>query len=400
MKFRVERDVLAEAVAWTARTLPARPPMPVLAGVLLEAGPQGLTLSSFDYDVSAKATARAEIADEGRALVSGRLLADIARSLPDRPVDVVMDSAKVVLTCGTARFTLLTLPVDDYPTLPELPAVAGSVASDVLATAVTQVAVAAGRDDTLPVLTGVHMEVEAGTITLAATDRFRLAVRDLTWQPDHDDLSAIALIPARTLLDTAKTLAGSGDVTIALSSGTGDGLVGFEAGGRRTTTRLLDGEFPKYRSLLPSETSAVATVETQPFIEAVRRVSLVAERNTPVRLAFTHGEVVLEAGAGEEAQASEGLEASLDGDDMTIAFNPSFLLDGLNVLDSPRARLFFTTPTRPAILTGAAAEGGDAGGAETADKSGDAAGQDGSAAEGTGPTGPYRYLLMPIKLSG
>ena len=380
MKFKVERDVLADAVAWAARSLPSRPPLPVLAGVLMETGPHGITLSSFDYEVSARVDARAEVADEGRALVSGRLLADIARSLPDRPVELAMDGAKVVLTCGSARFTLMTLPVDDYPSLPTMPSASGSISGDLLAAAVGQVAVAAGRDDTLPVLTGVRVEIEGETVTLAATDRYRLAIRELTWKPEQGGLSAVALVPARTLAETAKALAASGDVTIALaaSGGVGDGLMGFEGGGRQTTTRLLEGEFPKYRSLLPSESASVATVETAPFVEAVKRVALVAERNTPIRLAFSAGEVVLEAGAGDEAQASEAMPADLTGDDISIAFNPGYLLDGLGAIVVSRAQLAFTTPSKPAVITPGPSEG-----------SGDSE-----------PDADYRYLIMPVRLSG
>lgn len=380
MKFKVERDVLADAVAWAARSLPTRPAIPVLAGVLLETGPRGIVLSSFDYEVSARVEARAEVADEGRALVSGRLLADIARSLPDRPVEFGADGSKVVLTCGSARFTLMTLPVDDYPALPAMPSASGSISGDLLAAAVAQVAVAAGRDDTLPVLTGVRIEIEGETVTLAATDRYRLAVRELTWKPEQGGLSAVALVPARTLAETAKALASSGDVTIALagSGGVGDGLMGFEGGGRHTTTRLIEGEFPKYRSLLPSESSATATVETAPFVEAIKRVALVAERNTPIRLAFSAGEVVLEAGAGEEAQASEAIEAELKGDDISIAFNPSYLLDGLGALTSSHAQLSLTSPSKPVVLT-----------AGTSDR----------AAESE-VAADYRYLIMPVRLSG
>ena len=380
MKFKVERDVLADAVAWAARSLPSRPPLPVLAGVLLETGPGGITLSSFDYEVSARVEARAEIADEGKALVSGRLLADIARSLPDRPVELTMDGSKVVLTCGSARFTLMTLPVDDYPALPTMPSASGSISGDLLAAAVGQVAVAAGRDDTLPVLTGVRVEIEGETVTLAATDRYRLAVRELTWKPEKGGLSAVALVPARTLAETAKALAASGDVTIALAAagGPGDGLMGFEGGGRTTTTRLLEGEFPKYRSLLPSESASVATVEAAPFVEAVKRVALVAERNTPIRLAFSADEVVLEAGAGDEAQASEAMPAELTGDDISIAFNPGYLLDGLGAIVSSHAQLAFTTPSKPAVITSGASE------------------SDGDSE----PAADYRYLIMPVRLSG
>jgi len=178
VRFRVERDVLAEAVAWTARSLPARPPVPVLAGLLLEAGPDGLSLSGFDYEVSARVTIAADVLEPGRALVSGRLLADISRSLPARPVEISTEGPKVQLVCGSARFSLLTLPVEDYPTLPEMPGVTGTLSSSLFATAVAQVAIAAGRDDTLPVLTGIRVEIDGDTVTLAATDRYRLAVRE------------------------------------------------------------------------------------------------------------------------------------------------------------------------------------------------------------------------------
>lgn len=375
MKFQVDRDVLAEAVAWTARSLPSRPPVPVLAGLLVDVGPSGLTMSSFDYEVSARVDVQAQVDEPGRALVSGRLLADISRSLPDQPVQVATEGARVTVTCGPSRFTLLTLPVEDYPALPRMPDTSGSITAEVFAAAVGQVALAAGRDDTLPVLTGVRVEIEGDAVTLAATDRYRLAVRTVSWKPEQPDLSAVALVPARTLADTAKALPTGDDVRVALASRThGEGLMGIESGGRRMTTRLLDGEFPKYRSLLPSESSSVARVDTGSFSEAVRRVSLVAERNTPVRLAFSQSQCVLEAGSGDEAQASEAVDAQLDGDDITIAFNPSFLLDGLGAVGAEQAELSFTTPTRPAVI---APPGGD----------------DESDAD-------YRYLLMPVRLSG
>jgi len=379
VKFRVERDVLAEAVAWAARSLPARPPVPVLAGLMLDASLESggrLVLSSFDYEVSARVEIAADIGEPGVALVSGRLLADISRSLPARPVDITTDGSKVVVTCGSSRFTLLTLPVEDYPTLPAMPGASGSLRGDAFAAAVAQVSIAAGRDDTLPVLTGVRLEIEAEKITMAATDRYRLAVRDLAWTPEQAGLSAIALVPARTLSDTAKALASADKVTLALASGgTGEGLVGFEGGGRRTTSRLLDGEFPKYRSLLPAESASVATVETAGLVESVRRVALVAERNTPIRLSFSGGEVTLEAGTGDEAQASESLDAGLTGDDISIAFNPAYLIDGLNALDAPFAELRFTASARPAVLAGKDAVDSTAG-------------------------DDYRYLLMPVRLSG
>ncbi|WP_030163251.1 DNA polymerase III subunit beta [Spirillospora albida] len=375
MKFRIDRDALADAVAWTARTLPVRPPVPVLAGMHIEASDR-LKLSAFDYEVSAQVSTDIDVEEPGTALVSGRLLAEISRSLPPHPVEVTTDGAKVMLRCGSAKFTLLTMPVEDYPTLPEMPPAAGAVGSDEFAAAVAQVAIAAGKDDTIPMLTGVRVEIEGETVTLASTDRYRLAVRELHWKPERPDFSAVALVPAKTLADTAKSLTAGAEVSIALggAGGTGEGMIGFEGGGRRTTSRLLDGDFVKYRSLLPSEYAGLAEIQTAPFIEAVKRVSLVAERNTPVRLSFSQGEVVLEAGTGDEAQAVEALEATLEGEDIDIAFNPAFLLDGLSAIGSDVARLSFTTATKPAVLTGKPPQDGE--------------------------NPHYRYLIMPVRLSG
>ena len=374
MKFRVERDVLAEAVTWVARGLPNRPPVPVLAGVLIEASDEGtLTLSAFDYEVSAKITVAAEVAEPGTVLVLGRLLADISRNLPNRPVDVTTDGSKVQVTCGSSRFSLLLMPADDYPTLPASPAISGTIAGDVFTQAVAQVSIAADRGDTLPILTGVRIEIEGDKITLLATDRYRLAMRELTWNPEVSDASHVALVPARTLSDTAKALGASGSVEIHLG-GAADGLIGFEAGQRRSTTRLLDGEYPKVTSIFPSSAETESVIETTALVEAVKRVALVAERNTPVRLRFSEGQVVIEAGAGDDAQASEAVEAVTTGPEIEIAFNPQFLLDGLGAVGTADSRLSFTQSSRPAVLSGQPELGGEA------DTS-------------------YRYVLMPVRFA-
>lgn len=377
MRFRVERDDFADAVVWTARTLPGRPTMPVLAGLRLDATGDGLTLAGFDYEVSAQASVAATIAEPGAALVPGRMLADITRSLPSAPVEIAVDGSRAVVTCGTSRFALPTMPVEDYPDLPVLPAVSGKIASDAFAAAVAQVVVAAGRDDTLPVLTGVRIEIEGETMTLVSTDRYRLALRQLRWRPEDPAASSMALVPARTLADVAKTLAGTGaEVSLSLGSGrTGEALAGFAGGARTATTRLLEGEFPKYRSLLPSETGSAADIATAALVEATRRVALVASRGSAIRLSFEADELLLEAGTGDDAQASERVPSSYDGEPLSIAFNPGYLLDGLGALDSDTARLSFTDPRRPALLTG---------------KHGD----------GAAAPDDYRYLLMPVRLGG
>jgi DNA polymerase-3 subunit beta len=377
MKFRVERDAFADAVAWTAKSLPSRPSVPVLAGVMLRVADGALSVSGFDYEVSSQAQVDVQADSDGSALVSGRLLAEITKALPAKPVDVAAVGSHLELVCGSARFTLPTMPVEDYPSLPDMPAVAGVVDAAQFAQAVAQVAVAAGRDETLPMMTGVRMEIDGETVALLATDRYRLAVREMTWRPSEPDVHLQALVPARTLSDTAKTLGGlGGEVTVALSrGGVGEGMIGFLGGTRRTTSRLLDGDaYPKVRSLFPATHSARATVSVAALVEVVRRVSLVAERQTPVRLTFSEDGLVVEAGGTEDARASEAMDATFTGESLTIAFNPQYLLDGLAALGAPQAVLSFTDPRKPAVIL--------------------PAGEDGEIIEG------YRYLIMPVRIGG
>ncbi|WP_138416896.1 DNA polymerase III subunit beta [Sinomonas gamaensis] len=372
MKFRVERDVLTEAVSWAARSLSPRPPVPVLSGLLLRAHDGVVSLSSFDYETSARLEIPAEIGAEGTILVSGRLLADICRSLPAAPVDVETDGSKVTLTCRRSSFHLATMPEGEYPPLPELPAITGAVSGDAFAKGVAQVIIAASKDDTLPILTGVRMEFEDDLITLLATDRYRLALREIPWKPAAPSVSTSALVKAKTLNEVAKTLGGSGELSIALAEDDSR-LIGFESAGRTTTSLLVDGDYPKIRSLFPESTPIHAIVSTQDLVEAVRRVSLVAERNTPVRLAFSEGLVALDAGTGEDAQASEELEAQLTGEDITVAFNPHYLIEGLSVIEAPYVRFSFTSAPKPAMLTAQKELEGD-------------------------DEANYRYLVMPVRL--
>jgi len=378
MKIRVERDGLADAVAWVARSLPSRPPVPVLGGVLLDAGAEdgsgeALTVSGFDYEVSAQCGVPATIADGGKALVSGRLLADITKALPNHPVEIAVDGSRMTINCGSARFSLPTMPVEDYPQLPAMPQLAGRLPGEVFGEAVSQVAVAAGRDDTLPMLTGVRLEIGEGRLTLVATDRFRLAMREFPWEPDETLGEVAVLVPAKTLNDSAKTLGASG-AQVELSLAANDGLLGLSGTGRRTTTRLLDADFPKYRQLLPTEHSAAAVIEVDSLVQAIKRVSLVAERGTQVRLEFVDSALRLSAGGDDEGSAEEELQVDYTGDPVTIAFNPTYLLEGLQAVRTPRAHLSFTTPSRPALL-------------KPVD-------EDGNVAPG------YLYLLMPVRLPG
>ena len=362
MKIRLDRDVLAEAVAWTARSLPTRPSVPILAGLLVKAADGQVVMSSFDYETSAQITVKADVIEDGVALVSGRLLADIARSLPGKPVDVTADASRMELVCGSARFTLQTLPVEDYPALPAMPEATGTVASDDFAKAVAQVVVAAGRDELLPVFTGVRMEIEDDTLSLLATDRYRMALKEIPWNPSSAHTAGAALVPARVLGESAKSMTSGELVTLSLAgTGTGDGLIGFEgdgaAGVREITTRLLDGEFPKVRHLMSVQATLTVRANTAEVIAAVKRVGLVAERNTSLRMIIGDQAITLEAATGDQAQAVEALEAVVtdetgNGLAMTAAgFNPHYLSDALSALDAPYVHVAFTAPGKPCLLT-------------------------------------------------
>jgi DNA polymerase III subunit beta len=298
-------------------------------------------------------------------LISGRLLADISRSLPGKPVDISADDSRMELICGSARFTLQTLPVSDYPKLPSLPEETGTVRSDAFAAAVAQVVVAAGRDELLPVFTGVRVEIEGDLISLLATDRYRMALKELSWNPGSTQVSATALVPARVLSETAKSMTTGEEITLSLGSGgVGEGIIGFAghgaAGERETTTRLLDGEFPKVRHIMNTAASMNVRINTAEVIAAAKRVALVAERNTSLRMLIGDGMITLEAATGDQAQASEAIEATIAqvsaGDPPVVAagFNPTYLLDALNAFDTAYVNFAFTAPSKPCQLTGLA----------------------------------------------
>lgn len=402
MKFMVARETLGEAVAFVSRALPSRPVVPVLSGMLLDAGPDGLTLSCFDYEVSAKVTVDADVAEPGSALVPGRLLAEITRSLPSRPVEFVAEPGMVNLTCGSAEFGLVCLSEQDYPALPDSPEPVGVIDGGVLSAAIAQVAPAASRDDTLPMLTAVCIDVSGAAMTLVATDRYRMAARELSFEPADVQARSVALVPARIMTEAARMMSAGQPVAIAVDgdqdrrrsgtagqrrtedepvngsgpgpdrtaggaspaagrdSGTVGGMVSFETGGRRLTARLIAGDFIKYRARFPDEFGCRAEIPAAAMIEAVRRAALVTERTGPVRLTFETGQVVIDAHAEGRARAAERVAVDFDGDQPVISFNPQYLLDGLSAA---------AAMARPASGSGGAASGKSAetGKAEAAD---------------------------------
>ncbi|MGW6566853.1 DNA polymerase III subunit beta [Streptomyces sp. NPDC054975] len=361
MEFRIDSSELSDAVAWAARVLPARSPVPVLGGLLLEARDGRLRVSGLDYEASARTEVETETVREGRALVLGRRLLDICKVLPKGPVECAIEGARLSVTGGDARFGLSLLPLDDYPAQPELPAFRGVVDAGAFAAAVGQVAVAAGRDDSLPVLTGVRLALDGTTMTLAATDRYRYAVRTLEWKPESgagsaagddgghggEDGAADVVVPARRLVEIARSLASAGPVRLALDGGS----IGFESEGTRTTTRLLDGRLPRHDKLFSLGEHAVAVTERAPLVEAVKRVAVVAEGDSPVQLAFGGDAVHLQAGY-EDDVASQRLPAALEGAEaMTVAFNPGYLLDALGSFGTESVRFHLLGPGQRALIT-------------------------------------------------
>ena len=349
MKLQVNRDVLSEAVSFAVKLLPQRTTQPILSGVLLEADGAALTLSSFDYEVSSRTEITAEVDEAGTALVSGRLLADIASRLPNAPVVFETVDGKIQVSCGSARFTLLSMPVEEYPTLPQVDDQTGVLPAEEFASAVAQVAVAASRDDVTPVITGVQLEVGDDNLSLVATDRYRVAVREIDW--DSGSASAAgttALIPARTLSEIGKTFAHSGTIGVSIVRGEDRELIAFRADKKTVTSLLIKGNFPPVKRLFPETVDNYAVLNTAELVEATRRVSLVLEREAALRFSFSATDgLTLEAAGSEQAQASETIDAHLVGDDTVVSLKPSFLLDGLGAVHSEFVRISFTKTENP-----------------------------------------------------
>ena len=352
MKLRVEHDVFADAVSWVARTIPSRPSLPVLAGMKIEADKDGVVaLSSYDPDISSHAVIEAAVDEPGTTLVHGRLLSDFARALPNKPIDMELKGAKLEVVCGSSHISMQSMPLEDYPSPPPMPEVSGVVDGALWQETVAQVVTAASSDDTLPLLVSVCIEIEGKTMSLMATDRYRLAVRDLTWEPSNEDASHRILVRASRLSDIAKALGSVGKVELAIDNSGRTGMIGFSAAGRHNVARLIDGEYPQVRNLFPSEATGYAVIGRQEMLDAIKRARLVVEKNSAVRLSFSEGQVILEAGQGDNAQTSEALEATLHGEDIVMAFNPSFLQEGLGATSAPYVRLSFTSASKPAVLT-------------------------------------------------
>ena len=350
MKFQVNRDVFSEAVSFAVKLLPQRTTLPILSGVLIQANDDGLVLSSFDYEVSSQTEIQADVEETGTVLVSGRLLAEIAGRLPNAPVRVATEESRISVSCGSASFTLLSMPVEEYPSIPEIGEQSGVVPAEEFSAAVAQVAVAASRDDVTPVITGVQLEVRENSLGLVATDRYRVAVREIEWDGGTvagDSEAVTALVPARTLQEVGKTFGHSGTISVAITSRDDRELIAFSADKKTVTSLLIKGNFPPVRRLFPETVDNYAVMNTADLIEATRRVALVLEREAALRYSFSADGLTLEAIGSEQAQASETIDAILTGDDTVVSLKPQFLLDGLGAVHSEFVRISFTKTDNP-----------------------------------------------------
>jgi DNA polymerase-3 subunit beta len=289
----------------------------------------------------------AKVEQSGRVLVSGRLLAEIVNKLPNSVVDFATNGSKVQVNCGSAKFSLLTMPIDEYPTLPEIPETSGQVSGEDFASAISQISVAASKEDVTPVLTTVLLETSSENISLVATDRYRVAIQDIPWKSKNSGANQTALIPAKTLLEIAKTFANQGEVSISINPSDEKDLIAFKANNRSVTSRLIKGNFPAVKTLFPEKIENFAIINTQDLLDSTKRVSLVLERESPIKYIFSSTSLNLEAAGGETAQASESIDVQMTGPDVTVSLKPQFLIDGLAGVKTEFVKIGFTNSDNP-----------------------------------------------------
>ena len=342
MKFVINRDVFSDAVSFAVKLLPQRPTMPILSGVRIESTADGVVLSSFDFESSARAQVQADVEAEGVVLVSGRLLSDIAAKLPQREVRVEDDGQKVRIRCGNASFQLAKMPLEEYPTVPTVEGRTGVVEGRAFAEAVGQVAIAASREDVTPVITGVQLEAAETSLTLIATDRYRVSVRSIPWDANGATETITSLVPARTLVEVGRTFGSADRIEITMSEAGERQQIAFSTADRTVTSLLIKGNYPPVRRLFPESVEHHAVVSASDLVDATRRVQLVLDAEAAIRYTFTEGQVQLEAIGSEQAQATETIDCVLEGDDIVLSIKPQLLIDGVNATHAEFVRVSFT----------------------------------------------------------
>lgn len=373
MKVEVNSASFADAVAWTTRVIDMRPANPILAGLKIDATNGTLQLSAFNYQVSSRHHIEAGIDEEGSILVLGKLMADITKSLPAEKTYLSSENNTLTITSGKSTFTLQLMPLGEYPDLPTLPQKLGQVDAPTFIQAVNQASVSISKEENRPVLTGIQIQFDNDTVTMTSTDRFRLSRSTFTWTPEHDNIHAISLVCGSLLRDIAHSLDDHQNVLIHLNEEE-PSLLGFENSGRTSTSQLIDGEFPSIDRLFIDEYPIHAVINRQALINAIKRVALVAEKNAPIRMIFTHQELILSAGNAEESQAKEILDIDMDGEDITVAFNPNYLLEGLGAIAEPFVHMKMSTAVKPVEFNGQQEADGD-------------------------ESMNYRYLLVPMRFN-
>lgn len=373
MKVEVNSGALADAVAWTTRVIDARPSNPILAGIRLEAADGALRLSAFNYEISTRDHIEAGVDESGSILVLGKLLADITKSLPSEKTYLSANSTTLTITSGKSTFTMQLMPNAEYPDLPGMPGMLGQVDAPTFIQAVSQACVAVSREENRPVLTGVRMQFDGDKVVLTSTDRFRLARATFSWSPQDPTVHTTTLVRGSLLRDVSRSLNERQNLTLDFDT-ENPSLLGFDNAGRSSTSQLIDGEFPAVDRLFADDYPIQAVIDKQSLIGAIKRVALVAERDAPIRMVFSGQELTLSAGAVDEAQAKEIIDVDMDGDDITVAFNPSYLIEGLSAISEPYVRMKLTTAVKPVEFNGQQEADSD----ESMD---------------------YRYLLVPMRFN-
>jgi DNA polymerase III subunit beta len=365
MKVTCSRDELVQKLAIVSRAVSTRATVLVLGGVLLRAEGGELQLAATDMELSLRTALGAEVEGEGAVVVPGRLLVDLARLLPDEDVQIEhrAEEGVVRIECGSASYRLHTYNVEDFPRLPDVQAIGTfSVDRDALLDTVARVSRSASRDESRPVLTGILARFEGGKLVMAATDSYRLSVKETALEGEAPELEAI--IPARALTELSRIAQGADGIEL----GVHENQVVFVVDGITLTTRRIEGQFPNYRQLLPETFEHVVNVPRTEILDVVRRVAVMAQRNSPLRLRFAEGELTVSSQTQDVGEARESLSVAFEGELLEIGFNPEFLREGIESVTADEIQLKLISPLRPGLIQ---AEGDD-----------------------------FWYLIMPIRLAG
>ena len=345
MKFQSNKDVLSQAVIFVTKLLAAKPATAALSGVRIDADAAGVTFASYDHDVSTRTTISVDVAEPGSVLVSGRLLSEIVTRLPGDSVTVAVQDSKLVVMSGSSKFQLSLMAINEYPNLPEIPPTIGSFDGEIFAEAIAQVGVAALRDDGLPAMMNISVEITGDSVSFTATDRYRIASRDIAWKANNVSEVIQVLVPARVLMEAGKMFQTSDKVELSLLNGGEREILALSVGTRVVTSSLAKGQFPRVRALLDDKGAGdgYAIVLASDLIDATRRVSLVVERESVLKYTFSSEGIMLETQTGESASASETVDSHLVGDEVVVWLKPKLVIDGITGAHSQFIRLGFTS---------------------------------------------------------